>query len=532
MSNATRLVAAVAGVGALLWMSGSRPTAEPRSADPVRDYTVSGPYTHDNLSIFLLHGPDTLPPRPVKTLDEALAAGTAVVHETGTVNTLCVENLSSDDDLMMQNGDILKGGKQDRVLQVAMILPPKSGRVAVPAFCVEAGRWTNRGGEAVGHFAANPGQIAGKALKNAVNTAGVQDEVWKNVAAQQAALSDKVGKPVNGAASPSSLQLAMEDKDLQAKLAGYRAALANTLDGKKWVVGYAIAVNGKVTGAEVFGSGVLLAKAWPKAVSAAAVEALSEKQDKAAFAAVTEDAVTAFLTDAGRDDAPPAAQGNVARTNYPLVYSTLDLGSSAPSANGQGQFGNLGGQFGISGGGIQGGSGIANPTLAGRSAATRSALVTGSGGQLPGASEWDDFPLQTRTPLGGTNTTAPVTQEQIAFFQGTNTLGKQIEVHRELAAPVPQSLPGLPVPPPMTALVVRAQPQQTDGNALQPLAGNQFNAWQVGHREDITVGNRPVAPIQAPPVRVNRTAGKNGVMVESRDRANPGVVIHRTFIAK
>jgi len=38
--------------------------------------------------------------------------------------------------------------------------------------------------------------------------------------------------------------------------------------------------------------------------------------------------------------------------------------------------------------------------------------------------------------------------------------------------------------------------------------------------------------VQAPPVNVTRTAGKNGVMVESRDRANPGVVIHRTFIAK
>ena len=42
----------------------------------------------------------------------------------------------------------------------------------------------------------------------------------------------------------------------------------------------------------------------------------------------------------------------------------------------------------------------------------------------------------------------------------------------------------------------------------------------------------PAAPVQAPPVNVTRTAGKNGVMVESRDRANPGVVIHRTFIAK
>lgn len=517
MSNATRLVAAVAGVGALLWASGSRPTAEPRSADPVRDYAVSGPYTHDNLSIFLLHGPDTLPPRPVKTLDEALAAGTAVVHETGTVNTLCVENLSSDDDLMMQNGDILKGGKQDRVLQVAMILPPKSGRVAVPAFCVEAGRWTNRGGEAVGHFAANPGQIAGKALKNAVNTAGVQDEVWKNVAAQQAALSDRVGKPVNGAASPSSLQLAMEDKDLQAKLAGYRSALANTLDGKKWVVGYAIAVNGKVTGAEVFGSGVLLAKAWPKAVIAAAVEALSEKQDKAAFAAVAEDAVTAFLADAGRDDAPPApvqaADVEVRRMAY------------ARDPNRVREVVTGGGQFGISG---DGGNAVANPTLTGRTASTRDRLVTSSGGQA----------AVTNDPIGHSDANTTMLQDSANTLAASVSFlnpGIQLEAPAVLdrRLPAPRVEPNaLSFYPPVTALVVRGQSRQSVENALGQLTGNQFNQWQVGHREDIPVGNRPVAPIQAPPVRVNRTAGKNGVMVESRDRANPGVVIHRTFIAK
>jgi hypothetical protein len=38
--------------------------------------------------------------------------------------------------------------------------------------------------------------------------------------------------------------------------------------------------------------------------------------------------------------------------------------------------------------------------------------------------------------------------------------------------------------------------------------------------------------VQAPPVQVNRVMGTNGVLVESRDRANPGVIIHRTFIAK
>lgn len=442
MSSAIRLVVAVAGVGVLLWVAGSEPTAE---AAP--EYAVSGPYTHDNLSVFLLHGPDTLPPRPVKALDEALADGTAVVHETGNVNQLCVENLSADNDLMMQNGDILKGGKQDRVLQVAMILPPKSGRVAVPAFCVEQGRWTGRGQEAVEKFAANPGQIAGKNLKLAVNAAGVQGEVWANVQAQQAALSGQVGKAVNGAASPTSLQLALEDKELQAKLAGYRAALANALAGKKRVVGYAIAVNGKVTGAEVFGSGVLLAKAWPKAIGAAAVEALAEKQDGKTFATATQDTVQVFLADAGR--APPGGA-------EPMRETTLTLESPAlpnlPTPA------------------------TANPTFGGRSAATRDGLVTGHGGR--GQAGWN--------PTAG------------GFTSDLN---------------VPARANG--------------DPAQTADTQVFPL--EQLGAIVVRARAQPEAARPAIA---APPVNVNRTAGKNGVMVESRDRANPGVVIHRTFIAR
>jgi hypothetical protein len=46
----------------------------------------------------------------------------------------------------------------------------------------------------------------------------------------------------------------------------------------------------------------------------------------------------------------------------------------------------------------------------------------------------------------------------------------------------------------------------------------------------VTANNTPT--VQAPPVQVNRVMGTNGVLVESRDRANPGVIIHRTFIAK
>lgn len=515
MSNAIRLVLAVAGVGVLLWVSGSPPVAEAAPA-----YTVSGPYTHDNLSVFLLHGPDTLPPRPVKTLDEALADGSAVVHETGTVNTLCVENLSSDNDLMMQNGSILKGGKQDRVLQVAMILPPKSGQVAVPAFCVEQGRWTGRGQEAAEKFATNPGLIAGKDLKNAVNTAGAQPDVWRNVQAQQAALSDKVGKAVNGAASPTSLQLALEDKELQAKLAGYRAALANALAGKQRVIGYAVAVNGKVTGAEVFGSGTLLAKAWPKAIAAAAVEALADKQAGKTFAAANEDTVQMFLADAGRrEEMRPGRADGLTRDNAGLVTdqeTTIEVARQRPIT-------------------------LSAPRVTEEPIGNPDANVAGVPQQAnPFTPIY--FPRRADTPTenvisAGTRLDAP----------GLGATGDGGTVNPTIANPVLGGRTASTRERMVTGSGgSQGQPQRAE-NALRQLAGNQFNRWQISHRVDVT-GNggrgraeveeampaqqpRP-AVVQAPPVNVNRTAGKNGVMVESRDRANPGVVIHRTFIAK
>ena len=75
---------------------------------------ISGPYTHDNLTIFLVHGASSQGPVPL-TLDEALEKGGVKVHETGTVGELEIEN-AGDEDVFVNAGDIVKGGQQDRVV--------------------------------------------------------------------------------------------------------------------------------------------------------------------------------------------------------------------------------------------------------------------------------------------------------------------------------------------------------------------------------------------------------------------------------
>jgi len=268
--SAGLLLAALVGTWVTVGRSAPRPPAEP-VGPPL---TVSAPVAHDNLAVYVVRGPDEFDAGNVMTLQEALDRGLAVVHETGNVNMLAVENRSDDQELFLQSGDIVKGGRQDRLIASDMVLPPKSGKVDCPANCCEQSRWTGRGTEAASYFAKSTDFAVGNDIRIA-NATRAQGEVWANVDKAQKQLSEKVGKTVNAAASPTSLQLALEDKDLAAKLAAYERALARAADYPD-AVGVVVAVNGKVVGADVYGSAKLFKKVWPKLLKAAAADALAQ----------------------------------------------------------------------------------------------------------------------------------------------------------------------------------------------------------------------------------------------------------------
>lgn len=90
------------------------------------NYRITGPYEYEHLSIFLIHGPDAPGNAPYTPLQDAMERKIVTVHETGTVNELAIENGSATEDVFVQAGDIVKGGRQDRVLSVDMVLPAKS----------------------------------------------------------------------------------------------------------------------------------------------------------------------------------------------------------------------------------------------------------------------------------------------------------------------------------------------------------------------------------------------------------------------
>lgn len=270
-------------------------------------YRISSPYSHKNLTIFLIHGKDENKKSNIMTLQEAMERKLFVVYETSNVNELEVENLSKELDVFIQSGDIVKGGKQDRVLAISIIIPARSGRVKIEAFCVESGRWNKRGGEEAGKFSSSNERIVTKDLKIAANATRSQQEVWAKVSEAQASLGRTVGSSVADGDSASSLQLSLENKKVVANIDDYVRVLASAPHGKSDVIGYAFAINGKINSADIYVSNALFKKVWSKNLKATATEAVAESRGVRLAEPVKAESIKGFLEDSEKAKSKPTA---------------------------------------------------------------------------------------------------------------------------------------------------------------------------------------------------------------------------------
>jgi hypothetical protein len=287
------LVVRMIGLGPAL------PTLPPEHMDPPqRSKNLSGPYTHENLTVFLVHGEDRLDGKTPLTLEEAMDRDLVVVHETSSVNQLEIENVSPADEVYVQAGDIVKGGKQDRVIAVDLIVPARSGRIPIGAFCVEHGRWTARGAESTRAFNSSTEMIPSKDLKLAAKHSKSQAEVWDRVGAAQMELSAASNANVASNVSRSSLQLSLENKEVRASAGEYIDALRSIVDGKEDVIGFVFAINGEINSADTYGSAKLFAKLWPKLLKAASIEAVSESHRSKISSVIDVDDIRDFMSDA------------------------------------------------------------------------------------------------------------------------------------------------------------------------------------------------------------------------------------------
>jgi hypothetical protein len=348
------------------------------------DQRVSGPYTHDNLTIFLVHGASSQGPVPL-TLDEALGKGNVKVHETGTVGELEIEN-TGEEEVFVHAGDIVKGGQQDRVVTASLIMKAKSGRLPLAVFCVESGRWAARGDEDKATFASakemlptreaklamrSPYTVAAappaapsvseaeqRAISQAIDNemaraeaearnadvsrqayrqeqapANPQSEVWRSVSNIQAALTGNLGAKVTADESETSLQLALESTKLAEAQKAYIDALKGAGEKEPDVVGYVFSVNGKINSGDIYASNALFRKLWPKLLKAAVTEAIGAEKALPKALDPTAAAVNEFLVApaAAKPTERPSINGQTLETRE--ADAALDFATKSASGD-------------------------------------------------------------------------------------------------------------------------------------------------------------------------------------------------------
>jgi hypothetical protein len=312
---------------------------------------VLAPVSYKNLTIFPVRGQDLRGSEAYITLDEGTKAGTVVITERGpsaqapirhprpaharqqnvayggggaTVNELALVNRSGKK-LVLLAGEVIVGGKQDRIVQEDRVIPPVSVPVALNVFCVEHGRWSPRtagynsgggGGGGSRRSAAAPmeaaeredgkfsslGAVAHPKLRAAAQDKKAQGEVWSEVSANNAKLGT--------ANSTDTYQEVYASKKVVAQMDDYLKALEREVS-QPGVVGVVVARNGRAVWADVFASQRLFASYWPKLLKSYVVDALGDNTSEARPSAAE---ATLYLRE--RD-------GTVSTTTQEGVYQLL-----------------------------------------------------------------------------------------------------------------------------------------------------------------------------------------------------------------
>jgi hypothetical protein len=78
----------------------------------------------------------------------------------------------------------------------------------------------------------------------------------------------------------------------------YEQSLSRIVEGRSDVVGFAYAVNGKLSSADVYASSDLFRRMWPKLLKASAVEALAERPKMKASTPPSVSSVRTAMSDA------------------------------------------------------------------------------------------------------------------------------------------------------------------------------------------------------------------------------------------
>ncbi len=288
-------VIGAASVAVMLLTLALAPRAYCGQAAVKAGYHVLAPISHGNLTIFPVvasgvHEANFL------TLDEGLSSGEVVITEAGSiqplvrryprggpvprsdgaqVNSLMLVN-NSGLPLLLLAGEIVTGGKQDRVVGKDRIIPANSDPVDLAVFCVEPGRWVAK----TSHFGGLSSQMAQPSVRRRAMGDKDQSQVWSEVRNSSAAMAKAAPALGDMLSSTTSYATVMDNRDVMKEVDTVAAPVQHSYDSlirelrDRNAVGVVVAVNGRIIWADMFANTKLLEKYWPKLVRSYAAEAI------------------------------------------------------------------------------------------------------------------------------------------------------------------------------------------------------------------------------------------------------------------
>src|SRR5262249_10019254 len=214
---------------------------------------------HGSLTVFWLHGTPAPPAIEVITLEEGRAQGTIIVSERAqaSVPDLIVENRGKIHALLLA-GEILVGGKQNRVLKEDVLLPPVSGPRNLGVYCVEQGRW-NTGRTDFD----SKSTLAAPSLRQRLTQNADQAQVWAEV--------HKSAREARSASPTASYQEIYENPEVKDHLKDVERGVS--VAPPPGTLGAAVFVGSSLVGLDLFQPGTLFGREWPKLLRAYALEA-------------------------------------------------------------------------------------------------------------------------------------------------------------------------------------------------------------------------------------------------------------------
>ncbi len=314
--------ALLCSLAVILFWSGIEATGAPQERES-GPYRVLAPIESGNLLLFPVARTDgkSAVETPFITLDEGLKSGEVEVTEAGRarglvrprdgsnpqpqdyayrgdqVNTLVLVNHSKRP-LLLLAGEIVTGGKQDRIIAKDRIVPSDSDPLDLSVFCIEPGRWT----ESSSTFGAADKSVAKSFMVQPDVRASAmveqdQQQVWNSVHGAIAGMAVATVPPAPAAsgpvAAPRSLGTTSYAKAMENSLVSEKVdeAAAPVMGAREQVlaqlrvehaVGVVVAVRGEIIWADLFASTDLLARYWTKLVRSYAAESLAEGENHAA----------------------------------------------------------------------------------------------------------------------------------------------------------------------------------------------------------------------------------------------------------